>query len=68
MRHEQRHRYGEIKRYAAYAMRSDMQGDIGAAPLWAGQGVGLVTREQTSAEIIDEMMAEANDALKRSRG
>ena len=59
---------GEIKRYAAYAMRSDMQGDIEAAPLWAGQGVGLVTREQTAAEIIAEMMAEAEAALDRSRG
>ncbi|MGI9393477.1 MAG: NAD(P)H-dependent flavin oxidoreductase [Boseongicola sp.] len=58
----------EIKRYGAYAMRSDMQGDIEAAPLWAGQGVGLVTREQTSAEIIAEMMAEAKAALDRSRG
>ena len=55
---------GEITRYGAYAMRSDMQGDIDAAPLWAGQGVGLVTREQSSAE----MMAEAEASLDRSRG
>ncbi len=59
---------GEIKRYASFAMRSDMAGDIEAAPLWAGQGVGLVTKEQTSAEIIAEMMAEAEAALSRSRG
>ena len=61
--------YGEeIKRYAAVAMRTDIRGNIEAAPLWAGQGVGLVTKEQTSAEIIDEMMAQAEAALNRSRG
>jgi nitronate monooxygenase len=59
---------GEIKRYAAYAMRTDMKGDVEAAPLWAGQGVGLVTKEQTAAEIIAEMMAEAEDALSGARG
>ncbi len=58
----------EIKRYVAYAMRADMEGDIEAAALWAGQGVGLVTKEQTSAEIIAEMMAQAKAALSRSRG
>ncbi len=58
----------EVERYGAYAMRSGMSGDIEAAPLWAGQGVGLVTKEQTAKEIIDEMMTEAEAALGRSKG
>lgn len=52
-----------IKRYAAYAMRSDMRGNVGAAPLWAGQGVGLVKHSQSAAEIFEELVQEASEAL-----
>lgn len=54
----------EIKLYDAVAMRSDMTGDIESAPLWAGQGVGLVKREQSTAEILDELVNEARLALQ----
>lgn len=54
----------EIKRYDAVAMTSRMTGDIEAAPLWAGQGVGLVKREQSAAEIVDEIITEAGSALR----
>lgn len=54
----------EIKRYDAVAMRSDMTGDIEAAPLWAGQGVGLVKKEQSAAEILDDLVNEANLVLQ----
>ncbi len=57
----------EIKLYDAVAMRSDMTGDIEAAPLWAGQGVGLVSKEQSAAEILDELVREAKLALKNIR-
>ena len=56
----------EIKIYDAAAMRSDMTGDIEAAPLWAGQGVGLVTKEQSAAEILDELVNQAKTALTNS--
>lgn len=54
-----------IKRYAAYAMRADMSGDVEAAPLWAGQGVGLVKRSQSAAEIVEELVREAKGALQQ---
>ena len=52
-----------IKRYAAYAMRSEMRGNVEAAPLWAGQGVGLVKRSQSAAEIVEELVRDAKAAL-----
>lgn len=55
----------EVKLYDAVAMRSDMTGDIEAAPLWAGQGVGLVKKEQSAAEILDELVNEARLALQQ---
>ena len=54
----------EVMRYDAVAMRSGMTGDIEAAPLWAGQGVGLVKHEQSAAEIIDELIGEARSAMQ----
>lgn len=55
-----------IKLYDAVAMRSGMTGDIEAAPLWAGQGVGLVHKELSAAEIVDELVHEARLALQNS--
>ena len=52
-----------IRRYEACAMRSEMRGNIGAAPLWAGQGVGLVRKSQSAAEIVAELVREARHAL-----
>ncbi len=54
----------EVKLYDAVAMRSSMTGDIEAAPLWAGQGVGLVNKQQSAAEILHELVNEAKLALK----
>lgn len=53
-----------IKLYDAVAMRSTMTGDIEAAPLWAGQGVGLIKKEQPAAEIIDEIMRDTRLVLQ----
>lgn len=49
----------QIKRYQAYAMRSEMRGKITAAPLWAGQGVGSVNQIQTAEEIMKAISSEA---------
>ena len=56
----------EIKLYDAVAMRSDLTGDIEAAPLWAGQGVGLVNKEQSAAEILNELVNEAKLAIQNN--
>lgn len=52
-----------IHRYEARAMRRDMEGDIEAASLWAGQGVGLVRRRMPASEIVAEIIAEAEALL-----
>jgi nitronate monooxygenase len=42
---------------------ADAQGDIEATSLWAGQGVGLVSREQSAAEVVSEIIEEAHVAI-----
>lgn len=56
---------GDIKRYMPTAPITDVEGDIDALPMWAGQGVGLVKRIQPAAEIVREINAEARIVLKR---
>jgi len=56
---------GEIKRYMPTAPINDVEGDIDALPMWAGQGVGLVRKLQPAAEIVREINAEADDVLAR---
>lgn len=56
---------GEIKRYMPTAPINDVEGDIDALPMWAGQGVGLVKRIQPAAEIVREMNAEAESIINR---
>jgi nitronate monooxygenase len=41
----------------------DAQGDVEASSLWAGQGVGLVSRRQPAGAIIREIVEQARDAL-----
>jgi len=36
-----------------------IDGDVEAGSLMAGQSVGLVTREQSTREILDELLAQA---------
>jgi enoyl-[acyl-carrier protein] reductase II len=43
--------------------RREHEGDIESFSLWAGQGVGLVTREQSAAEIVAELVADARAVL-----
>ncbi|MGZ8693110.1 MAG: NAD(P)H-dependent flavin oxidoreductase [Gaiellaceae bacterium] len=48
-----------VKRYASVTPHAGMTGEIEALPNWAGQGVGLVTRVQPAAEIVQELVADA---------
>jgi NAD(P)H-dependent flavin oxidoreductase YrpB (nitropropane dioxygenase family) len=40
-----------------------MGGDVEPLPHWAGQGVGLVTREEPAAEIVRSLVTEAEAVL-----
>ena len=53
-----------IEHYWAGALRrAVVDGDVENGSLMAGQSVGMVTKEQAVAEIIDELVAEAEAAL-----
>ena len=54
----------EIEHFWAGALRrAVIDGDIDAGSLMAGQSVGFVTREQSAAEILDELVGQALAAL-----
>jgi enoyl-[acyl-carrier protein] reductase II len=54
----------EIEHYWAGALRrAVVEGDVETGSLMAGQSVGMVAREQSVAEIIQELVSEANEAL-----
>ncbi|MDE2167095.1 MAG: nitronate monooxygenase [Alphaproteobacteria bacterium] len=54
----------EIERFWVGALRrAVIDGDIEGGSLMAGQSVGMVTREQSTQEILDELVAQAIDAL-----
>jgi enoyl-[acyl-carrier protein] reductase II len=54
----------EIEHFWAGALRrAVIDGDVEHGSLMAGQSVGMVTREQSTREIIDELVAQAGAAL-----
>ena len=56
----------EIEHYWAGALRrAVIDGDVENGSLMAGQSVGMVSREQPTAEIIAEMVAQAVSALEQ---
>ena len=55
-----------VLRYESYSARDDHEGDIEAFPLWAGQGVGLVTRRQPAAEIVREIVDGAERVIRKA--
>ena len=56
----------EIEHFWAGALRrAVIDGDVETGSLMAGQSVGMVSQEQSSAEIIDQLVAEAVSALGR---
>ncbi len=60
----------EIEHYWAGALRrAVIDGDVEGGSVMAGQSVGLVTREQSTAEIISELLEQACNLLSnRQRG
>jgi hypothetical protein len=44
-----------------------MTGDVEPLPHWAGQGVGLVIREESGAVIVDRLVREAEEAIESLR-
>jgi nitronate monooxygenase len=53
-----------VPRYASSTPSEGMSGDIEAMSMWAGQGVGLVTRTQPAADIVAELVADAERVLR----
>lgn len=53
-----------INRYASATPTATMTGNIEPLPHWAGQGVGLVTREQSAADILENLVAEAAEVIR----
>ena len=62
----------EIEHFWAGALRrAVIDGDVEAGSLMAGQSVGLVSREQSTVEILDELVAQALSVIegrRRDRG
>ena len=59
----------EIEHYWAGALRrAAIDGDVENGSLMAGQSVGMVTREQPTAEIVEELVAQAVAALAHRCG
>ncbi|MBX9886082.1 MAG: 2-nitropropane dioxygenase, partial [Novosphingobium sp.] len=56
----------EIEHYWAGALRrAVIDGDVENGSMMAGQSVGMVTREEPVADIIAQLMAEAESALNK---
>ena len=53
-----------VNRYASSTPTSAMSGDIEPLPHWAGQGVGLVTREESAADIVRSLVTEAEAVIR----
>lgn len=53
-----------IPRYASSTPSAGQEGDIEAMSMWAGQGVGLVTHTQPAADIVAELVADAERVLR----
>jgi NAD(P)H-dependent flavin oxidoreductase YrpB (nitropropane dioxygenase family) len=53
-----------VNRYASATPTATMTGDVEPLSLWAGQGVGLVTREESAAAIVHSLVTEAEQAIQ----
>lgn len=56
-----------INRYASSTPTAGMKGDVEPLPHWAGQGVGLVMREESAADIVQGLVTEAEDVINSLR-
>lgn len=57
--------FGPVQRYVCETPGEDLEGDIEAMSMWAGQGVALVKKLQPAADIVHEIHAEASAIIKR---
>jgi NAD(P)H-dependent flavin oxidoreductase YrpB (nitropropane dioxygenase family) len=55
---------GDVVRYRSMTVSADVCGDIDALSLWAGQSVGLVSSIKPAAEIMNEVISEAEAILR----
>lgn len=55
---------GTLIRYGCNTPHCDAEGDIEALSMWAGQGVALVRKRQSAADIVREIYAEAVATLR----
>jgi len=53
-----------INRYASSTPTDSMTGDVEPLPHWAGQGVGLVTKEEAAADIVHSLVTEAEEVIR----
>jgi nitronate monooxygenase len=54
-----------VVRYASQTPSAGIEGDVEAMSTWAGQGVGFARRVQPAAEIVRELVDEADAVLAR---
>lgn len=52
-----------VNRYASSTPTDSMTGDVEPLPHWAGQGVGLVTKEEAAADIVHSLVTEAEKVI-----
>jgi nitronate monooxygenase len=57
----------EVLRFSPWGVDKTARGNIRAMSMWAGESVGGLTRPQTAAEIVDELVLEAEQLLHRWR-
>jgi NAD(P)H-dependent flavin oxidoreductase YrpB (nitropropane dioxygenase family) len=53
-----------VNRYASATPTAAMTGDVEPLSHWAGQGVGLVTREESAAAIVNSLTTEAERTIR----
>ncbi|MFZ0486558.1 MAG: nitronate monooxygenase [Arenicellales bacterium] len=58
----------QVRRYESWTATARLEGDIEALSLWAGQGVGLVSRVQSASDIVREINAQAEQIIQRLAG
>jgi len=56
---------GPVVRYGAVPPMADVEGDLEALPMWAGQGVAQLRKVQPAAEIVQEIHDEACAIFRR---
>ena len=54
----------QVRRYESYTATAELNGNIEALALWAGQGVGLVNQVQLAADIVREIVDEARETIQ----